>query len=216
MTKRNFSRLFDRKKSHIDLHIQRDYIKNGVATIFCQISSYSDIIIEYSVKNHETVNLEFIEYVRRVAKVIPDEYPMVLNIIENFLTKDEQQTIREIIRDDLAYEFGMVEQEEHRQRRIFIFTIIGLILAGIILMLTETLDEVPREFFFLLFCFMGDRFFEYVFFTGHELRQERRLAGRLASLKVIFSKTYEPPNYTEQELDKLYTEIAQTTNELPK
>ena len=90
-----------------------------------------------------------------------------------------------------------------------------MIIAGILLLLTETLDEVPREVFFILFWFVGDRLFEYIFLTGHELRQEKRLAGRLASIKVIFSKTYEEPNYTEQELDKLYTEIAQTGREIP-
>jgi len=62
---------------------------------------------------------------------------------------------------------------------------------------------------------MGDAILEYIFFTGHELRQERRLAGRLASIKVVFSKTYEELNYTEKELDKLYAEIEQTTNEIP-
>ena len=215
MKKRDFTRLFDRKKSHLDSRIKRDYVKNGVATIFCQISDYHDVITAYSVKNHETVNLDFIEYVRGAAAVIPEKCPLVLNIIEDCLSKEEQETIRQVIRDDFAYDFGMAEQEENRQWHIFIFMVIGMIIAGILLWLTETLDEVPREVFFVLFWFAGDRMFEYMFLTGHELRQEKRLAGRLASIKVIFSKTYEEPNYTEQELDKLYTEIAQTGREIP-
>lgn len=150
-----------------------------------------------------------------LAAVIPDECPLVLNIIEDCLSKEEQKTIRQVIRDDLAYDFGMVEQEENRQWYMFIGMLIGKIVAGILLWLTETLDEVPREVFFVLFWFAGDRMFEYIFLTGYELRQEKRLAGRLASIKVIFSKTYEEPNYTEQELDKLYTEIAQDTREIP-
>ena len=215
MKKRDFTRLFDRNKSHIDSRIKRDYVKNGVATIFCQISDYHDVITAYSVKDHETVNLDFIEYIRGAAAVIPEKCPLVLNIIEDCLSKEEQETIRQVIRDDFAYDFGMAEQEENRQWHIFIFMVIGMIIAGILLLLTETLDEVPREVFFILFWFAGDRMFEYIFLTGHELRQEKRLAGRLASIKVIFSKTYEEPNYTEQELDKLYTEIAQTGREIP-
>ncbi len=62
---------------------------------------------------------------------------------------------------------------------------------------------------------MGDTVLEHIFFTGRELRQERRLAGRLASIKVVFSKTYELPNYTEKELDKLYTEIVQDIHDEP-
>lgn len=215
MKKRDFTRLFDRNRSHLDLRIKRDYVKNGVATIFCQISNYHDVITAYSVKDHETVNLDFIEYVRGAAAVIPEKCPLVLNIIEDCLSKEEQETIRQVIRDDFAYDFGMAEQEENRQWYMFIGMLIGTIVAGILLWLTEALDEVPREVFFVLFWFACDRMFEYMFLTGHELRQEKRLAGRLASIKVIFSKTYEEPNYTEQELDKLYTEIAQTGREIP-
>lgn len=215
MKKRNFKRLFERKKSYLEARVQRDYIKNGIATIFCQISGYNDVIVSYSVKGHETVNLDFIEYVRGAAKVIPEECPLVLNIIEDCLTEEEQQNVRQIIRDDLAYDFGMVEQDVDWEWKIFIGMLIGTVATGILLWLTETLDEVPREIFFVLFWFAGDRMFEYIFLTGRDLREERRLAGRLASIKVIFSKTYEPPNYTEQELDKLYAEIAQTNNNAP-
>jgi len=126
--KRNFIRLFDRKKSLIESRIKRDYVTNGIATIFCRISGFNDVITAYSVKNHETVNLDFIEYVNGAAKVIPNECPLVLNIIENCLSKEEQRIIRAVIRDDFAYDFGMVEQEEKRELKIFIYTIVGLIL----------------------------------------------------------------------------------------
>lgn len=39
------------------------------------------------------------------------------------------------------------------------------------------------------------------------------LAGRLASIKVVFSETYEDPDYTESEVEKLYSEIEQDVNE---
>ena len=215
MKKRNFRRLFERKKSQFDARVQRDYIQNGIATIFCQISSYNDIITAYSVKGHEATDLEFIEYVIGAAKVIPDEHPLVLNIVEDCLSEEERQTIRDVISDELAYDFAMTEQEEDWEWKIFIGMLLGTIAAGILLALTDFLEEVPREIFIVLFWFFGDRMFEYIFLTGRDLREERRLAGRLASIKVIFSKTYEPPNYTEQDLDKLYTELAQNTNEIP-
>lgn len=213
--KRNFIRLFDRKISHIDYRVRREYIRNGIATIFCRISSYNDIITAYSVREHEAVNLNFIEYIRRAASFIPDECPLVLNVIEDCLTKEEQKTIREVIRDELTYDFGIAEQEEQHQNRIFFYTIIGLVIAIVLLVMTREFDEIPRELFFVLFWFMGDTILEYIFFEGRELKQERLLAGRLASIKVIFSKTYEPPNYTEKELDKLYTEIVQDIHEVP-
>ena len=60
---------------------------------------------------------------------------------------------------------------------------------------------------------MGETLCDYIFLTGGDLRRERRLAGRLASIKVIFSECYEAPNYTESEIDKLYSEIEEGVNE---
>ena len=66
---------------------------------------------------------------------------------------------------------------------------------------------VPREIFIVLFWFFGDRMFEYVFITRRDLKQEKRLAGRLASIKVIFSDTYKKLHFTEDEINKLYVEL---------
>jgi hypothetical protein len=35
----------------------------------------------------------------------------------------------------------------------------------------------------------------------------RKLAGRLASIKVLFSENFEEPAYTERDARKLYSEI---------
>ena len=85
---------------------------------------------------------------------------------------------------------------------------VGSIVAVILLWLTDFLDEVPREIFVVLFWFFGDRMFEYVFITRQDLKQEKRLAGRLASIKVIFSDTHEKLHFTEDEINRLYAELA--------
>ena len=207
MKKRNFTRLFEQKKSRIDSRIRNDYIENGIATIHCCISSYNDIISTYSAKDQESLNPDFVEYLEDVAGPIPDECPLVLNIIGDCLSADEKKIITEIIRDDSLYNLGLVEKEQEREFGLFIFMLVGSIVGGLLLWLTDFLDETPREIFIVLFWFFGDRMFEYLFITGRKLRQERRLAGRLASIKVIFSDTYEKIHYTEEEINKLYAEL---------
>ena len=207
MKKRNFTRLFEQKKSRIDSRIRNDYIENGIATIHCCISSYDDIISTYSAKDQESLNPDFVEYLEDVAGPIPDECPLVLNIIGDCLSADEKKIITEIIRDDSLYNLGLVEKEQEREFGLFIFMLVGSIVGGLLLWLTDFLDETPREIFIVLFWFFGDRMFEYLFITGRKLRQERRLAGRLASIKVIFSDTYEKIHYTEEEINKLYAEL---------
>ncbi|MBR0101892.1 MAG: hypothetical protein IJQ01_00160 [Selenomonadaceae bacterium] len=207
MKKRNFIRLFERKKSRIDSRIRRDYIENGVATIHCCISGYNDIINTYSAKDQESLNLDFVEFLQDAANPIPDECPLVLNVIGDCLSAEEKKIIAEIIRDDFSYRLGLVEKEQDREFKMFIFMVIGLIISGLLLWLTLSLDEVPREIFIVFFWFFGDRMFEYIFITGRELRKEQRLAGRLASIKVIFSDTYEKPHYTEEQISQLYAEL---------
>ncbi|MBQ3442787.1 MAG: hypothetical protein IJG33_06030 [Selenomonadaceae bacterium] len=207
MKKRNFIRLFDQKKSRIDSRIKRDYIENGIATVHCCISNYNDIINTYSAKDQESLNLDFVEYLQDAAGPIPDECPLVLNVIGNCLSAEEKKIIAEIIRDDFSYRLGLVEKEQDREFKMFIFMVIGLIISGLLLWLTLSLDEVPREIFIVFFWFFGDRMFEYIFITGRELRKEKRLAGRLASIKVIFSDTYEKPHYTEEQISQLYAEL---------
>ncbi|MBE8955694.1 MAG: hypothetical protein SR2Q5_08590 [Quinella sp. 2Q5] len=151
--------------------------------------------------------MDFVDYLQDVADPIPDECPIILNIIGNCLTEDEKDTIVEIIRDDFSYKLGSVEKEQEHELKVFFFMLIGSIIAGILLALTDFLDEVPREIFVVLFWFFGDRMFESFFITGRELRKERRLAGRLASIKVIFSDTDEKLHFTEEEINKLYAEL---------
>ena len=207
MKKRNFIRLFEQKKSRIDSRIRLDYIENEIATIHCCISGYNDIISKYSAKGQESLNFNFVDYLKETAEPIPDECPLVLNIIGDCLSADEKKIIAENIREDFSYKLGLVEKEQEREFRMFILMIIGLIISGLLLWLTISLDEVPREIFIVFFWFFGDRMFEYIFITGHELRKEKRLAGRLASIKVIFSDTYEKIHYTEEEISRLYAEL---------
>ncbi|MCR4908774.1 MAG: hypothetical protein K5985_08070 [Lachnospiraceae bacterium] len=87
LVKRNIIKLFESRKGHLDYRIKRDYISNGIATIPCRISDYSDVISGYSVKGCETLNPDFVDYVKEAADVTPPEYPLVLNIIEGCLRR---------------------------------------------------------------------------------------------------------------------------------
>ena len=213
MFRRSIIRLFESRKSNLDYRVKRDYLRSGIATIPCHISDYSDIISTYSVKNYETLNPEFFDYLKTTAEVTPPEYPLVLNIIGGCMSQEEKETIDEIIRDDCAYNLGIVEKEGKRHTRIFFFMFFGLIAFGVLLWFTKALADEPRELLFIPFWFMGEILCDYIFLTGFDLRRTRRLAGRLASIKVVFSESYEEPNYTESDYKKLCSEIEKDVNE---
>lgn len=215
--KRDIIKVIESRKGHLDDRVRRDYIRNGIATIPCQISSYSDLISPYSVKGHfETLNPDLIDYLKEAAELTPDECPLVLNIIGDCLSQEEKKSIEELIRDDAAYNLGMVEKEEKRHARVFSIMFIGLLIIVIILFLTRFLVDEVRELFFVLLYFMGDTLCDYLFLTGYDLRRDRRQAGRLASMKVVFSDEYEEPHYMDGDADRLYSEIEKDVMETIK
>ena len=207
MTNRRIIKLFESRSVDLDKRLKKDYIKNDIATFPCNISEYNDVISTYSVKGYETLNTEFSDFVKTAVEITPPEYPIVLNIIEDCLSEEEKKIINDTILETFAYELGVVEKEEKRHTKVFIFMIVGLILSGIVLYLTQTMEENSRELFFIPFWFIGDTLCDYIFLTGHDLRHNRRMAGRLASIKVVFSDKYKEPDYTKSDVDKLYSEI---------
>ena len=64
MAKRSIVRLFESRKGNLDFRVNRDYVRNGIATIPCRISDYSGVINIYSVKGFEIPNTEFIDYIK--------------------------------------------------------------------------------------------------------------------------------------------------------
>ncbi len=213
MAKRNLIGLFESRRGHLDYRLKRDYVKNGIATIPCRITDYSDVISAYSVKGCETLNPEFDEYLKSTAELMPPECPLVLSIIGDCLSQEEKKTVEETIRDDLAYDLGVVENEDKRHTQTFCLMIAGMLLSGALLWFTKALGDEPRELLYILFWFAGETLCDYIFLTGHDIRQSRRLAGRLASIKVVFSESYETPNYSKSDVDQLYSEIEKDVNE---
>ena len=211
--KKKVGELFESRKGQMDDLLKRDFINNGIATFPIKISSYYDVIHPLSVRRYETLNPDFKDLVELSAGVIPPDCPIVLNIIEDCLTEEERKTIVTTIEEYYAYNLGMVEKEERRHTKRFLIMTVGLILSAFLLWLSEGLDEIPRELFFVLFWFMGDTLCDYILLTGHDLRRDRRAAGQLASIKVTFSKSFDESDYTKEEVNKLYSEIAQEVKE---
>ncbi|MBQ7264871.1 MAG: hypothetical protein IJS61_02110 [Firmicutes bacterium] len=213
MLNRNIIKLFESRKGNLDERLKRDYVRNGVVTVPCQISDYNDVISAYSVKGYETLNTEFKDYIKTAAEYAPPKCPLVLNMIGNCLSQKEKKTISDTIQDTFAYELGIIEKDEKRHTEVFILMMVGLIFAIILLYLTRTLADEPRELIYVMFYFTGDTLCDYILLTGHDLRHDRRMAGRLASIKVVFSDKYEEPNYTKSDVNKLYSEIEKDVRE---
>ena len=205
--KEKVGKLFESRKGQMDYLLHRDFINNGIATFPVKISSYDDVIHPNSVRRYETLNQDFADLIELGAGVLPPDCPIVLNIIEDCLTEEERKIIVATIREYYAYKLGMVEKDLKRHTKRFVFMTVGLVVSAILLWLSEGLDDISRELFFVLFWFMGDTICDYILLTGHDLRRDKRAAGQMASIKVTFSKSFDESDYTKEEVDKLHSEI---------
>ena len=64
---------------------------------------------------------------------------------------------------------------------------IGTVVSGVLLaVLGKLLDDIPQEFFYVLFWLFADSLVRYIFIEREDYREQRIGAGRIASLKVEF------------------------------
>lgn len=205
--KEKVGKLFESRKGQMDELLHRDFINNGIATFPVKISSFYDVINPLSVRRYETPNTDFTDLIELGAGVVPTECPIVLNIVENCLTDEERRIIIATLQEYYAYKLGLVENDLKRHTKRFLILSVGLVVTSLLLWLSEGLDEISREVFFIIFWFMGDTLCDYILLTGHDLRRDRKLAGRLASIKIVFSDSFKKPEYTKEEAEKIYSEI---------
>ena len=209
MRKKKIANLFESRKGHLDARVKREFVSNGIGTIPIRVKDYYEVINAYSVKGVETLDFDFVEVLDLAASVMPEECPLVLNIVEDVLSDEERKTITETIQDYYAYQLGILEKKVKRHKERFIFMSVGLVLTAGLLWLSQGMGELSREILFVLFWFFGDALFDYILLTGHDLREKKRLAGRLASIKVEFSKAFDDSDYTDKEVNDLYSEIEE-------
>lgn len=209
MRKKKIANLFESRKGHLDARVKREFVSNGIGTIPIRVKDYYEVINAYSVKGVETLDFDFVEVLDLAASVMPEECPLVLNIVEDVLSDEERETITETIQDYYAYQLGILEKKVKRHKERFILMSVGLVLTAGLLWLSQGMGELSREILFVLFWFFGDALFDYILLTGHDLREKKRLAGRLASIKVEFSKAFDDSDYTDKEVNDLYSEIEE-------
>lgn len=211
--KRDKSIRFTKKKSSIDKRLRMDYIDHDIATIPCKVDSFYDVINSYSVKNYETINPTFVEYINDIVDDIPKNYPIVINIVSNNLTDEEKDIIEYTILDEYAYDLGRAEKEIKDLNRNFILLTVCAILSGVLMWKLEFIQDFSYELIAILFWFFGESFIECIVFDGRELRKKHALAARLACCKVVFSSSYDEEDYSKDEKEEIYREIIQNIKE---
>ena len=186
--KKNKRSSFYYKKSYLDRRLQKDVMEDGIAYIPCRIDGISDIISKFSTKDCESLDGEFVDYLLDFIDCIPEEYPVVLEVHGPKFTDEEKKLITETIESDTDYMLGKTEAENRHHRRVFFWMAVGTIGSGFLLAVIKKFisDEIPIEFFYVLFWLFADEFVRYLFIENSTYKDDKIRAGRIASMKVEF------------------------------
>ncbi len=186
--KKNKRSSFYYKKSYLDRRLQKDVMEDGIAYVPCRVDGISDIISKFSTKDCESLDGEFVDYLLDFIDCIPEEYPVVLEVHGPKFTDEEKKLITETIESDTDYMLGKTEAENRHHRRVFFWMAVGTIGSGILLSVIKKFisDEIPVEFFYVLFWLFADEFVRYLFIENSTYKDDKIRAGRIASMKVEF------------------------------
>ena len=176
-----------KKQSNLKHRLEKDVIRDGVAYLAGKVDGVDDILSKFSVKGLEALNSEFTDAILNFVDCIPQEYPLVLEIHGPRFTEEEKEMIKEAVISDADYLLGKTEAENRHHSRVFWWMVAGTLGSGILLaLIKEFVDEVPLEFFYVLFWLFADALVRYLFIEFGDYKNEKIRAGRIASIKVEF------------------------------
>lgn len=199
--------VYKRKRGDIKKRIERDFVDHGIATIPCKVNGIEDIISGYSVEGYESLNSEFISYIKDIADIIPEKYPIVLSIVGGKFTKEEQEIIKGTIEGEAAYGLGIAEKNNKHLLKMGFGMVVGTVIFGIAMVSLKWLPELPQEILNVVFWVFSWTLVEYVVFEAVEHARQRRRAARLACITVEFSEKYDDSDYSEHEAQKIFQDL---------
>ena len=189
---------FLNKKTLLEHRLNNEVLEDGIAYIPCHVQNMDDIISKFSIRDCPSLDSEFSDYIVDFIECIPIKYPIVLEIYGAKFSEEEKQIIVDTIAADGDYELGRIIQENKHHRLVFVEMVIGTVISGILLALIgKYLEEIPQEFFYVLFWLFADAFVRYIFIERGDYRDQRIGAGRIASMKVEFIEDEDERNSYE-------------------
>ena len=178
---------FYNKQSQLSSRLQETVIRNGNAYLACKVGGLDDILSKFSTMGLESLDSEFRDELLSFADCIPQEYPLVLEIHGPEFSEEEKEMITEAVITDADYFLGKTEAENRHHRKVFWWMVAGTVGSGILLgVIKHFVDEVPLEFFYVLFWLFADALVRYLFIEHGDYKNDKIRAGRIASMKVEF------------------------------
>lgn len=170
-------------------YVREFFVEDGKAYVSVKVDSIDDIISEYSIKDYEWLNSDFVSYIEENAYYIPVHYPIVIEIFGYEFTESEKIMITKVIKDYFGLKLGerIIELKMNKRKAItlLLFGLVTLVISFVL----SSFNQISMLFELVLIIawFSIWEFVDYGWLEGQQMKKDKLEAGQLASVEVKFS-----------------------------
>ncbi|MBQ3298430.1 MAG: hypothetical protein IJG97_06545 [Bacilli bacterium] len=178
-------------KQYLDKYIQEEYLtEDGEADIFIKLTNKNQLFDERTFGNQLDLDSNIYEFVEEKSSMLDSSVQIRLNIVGLHLTKEEQNQVRDIIKEHYAIELYKIQKEYNKYRN----EIFKLVLIGIFsLIFYGFLDlNTTLTFFMEVMCFIFSfalwQAFENIIYDFRDVKETRKDITQNLLMNVTFDE----------------------------
>lgn len=178
-------------KKYIDKYIKDEYLTDdGDADIFLNMIDKDELFDSRTVGKQKDLNDNIYDYIENKSSILDCNTKIHLHIIGIELTKEEEQTVKDLIKEHYSVELYKNQKEYSKYKKNLLMLIsVGLISFLIyVLLYFFTNLAFALEMFCFLFSFALWEAFDYYIYVFSEIKIERDNIIQDLNLEVDFNK----------------------------
>ena len=168
-------------------YVEKNYIReDGKAVIPIYIKDMESLYMKHDYKKL-VLSDDIFDYIEEIASIIPFKYDIVLEFHCQEITKEEQDRVKRIIKNNYGMEIDDIDYEKRISSLIsLILFIIGILIFVVAYALEDVLLEILKEFLIIAGWVVLWDMLESVIFTDNKRKIERLNKLQLYDSQVEF------------------------------
>ena len=168
-------------------YVEKNYIReDGKAVIPIYLEQMDDLYMQHDYKRL-VLSDSICDYIEEIASIIPFKYDIVLEFHCHQISKEEQDRIRGIIKNNCGMEIDDLDYESRMSRYISILLfLIGTLIFFLAYAIKAQFLEILKEYLIVIAWVIIWRMTESILFTSNERKIKRLNKLQLYDSKVEF------------------------------
>lgn len=177
-------------EEYLDEYIKNEFLTDdGYANIMLKLRNRDDLFDYRTNGKQLDIDKSIYTYLEKKSSMLNNDVKLKLNIICDFLNKDEKEKVSHIIKEHYAIELYKIQKEYKRN----VIKIVRLLLLGLLflfiyaLIAYNTKSKLFIEIFGFLFSFTLWEAFEYSLYDLSDIKRQRKSITEKLLMEIEFS-----------------------------